>query len=162
MNEVTTVAAAYTISGMATDASHVVSSANSPVPNRFSSAADLASISTGFANSGPGSKVLQAKIHTLANILSVCINSDSGTSAGCKALFENARSYASSGIVPEDTATAAINIARNPHANIAALYGLQPKLSAPFQPALESAPSDFDLSVHSEQAKASAPESFHR
>ena len=51
-------------------------------------------------------------------------------------------------------ATAAINITRNPHANIAALYDLQPKLSAPFQPALESAPSDFDISVASE-AKAS-------
>jgi len=116
----------------------------------------------GFANSGPGSKVPQAKIQMLANILSVCINSDSPTSAGCKTLFANARSFGSSGIVPEDTATAAINIARNPHANIAVLYGLQPKLSAPFQPALESAPPDFDLAVASEGATtAVASASFH-
>ncbi len=163
VNEVTTVAAAYGMAGRAADATHIVSSASPATSNGFVSAADLASITTGFANAQPGSKVPPAKIHTLANILSACINSDSPTSAGCKTLFANARSNGSSGIVPEDTATAAINIARNPHANIAALYSLQPKLSAPFQPALESAPSDFDLAVVSEEARSSiASASFHR
>jgi hypothetical protein len=159
VNEVTTVAAAYAMAGMATDATHVVGPALPSAWNGLVSAADLASITTGFANttlpSMPDSKVPQTKIHTLANILAACINSDSPKSAGCTTLFANARSLGSSGLVPEDTATAAINIARNPHANIAALYGLQPKLSAPFQPALESPPADFDLSVSSEQAKAS-------
>jgi hypothetical protein len=166
VNEVTTVAAAYAMAGMATDATHVVGSATPAASNAFASAADLASITTGFANSTlpskPGGKVPQSKIHTLANILSACINSDSATSAGCTTLFANARSKGSFGVLPEDTATAAINIARNPHANIAALYGLQPKLTAPFQPALESAPSNFDLLVASEEAKAAfASASFH-
>ena len=163
VNEVTTVAAAYAMAGMARDATHVVGSASPTASNSLVSAADFASIATGFANSGPDSKVPPAKIHTLANILAACINSDSPTSAGCMTLFANARSHGSSGIVPEDTATAAINIAQNTHANIAALYALQPKLSAPFQPALESAPSDFELSAASEQAKTSiASTSLHR
>ena len=154
------------MAGMATDATHVVGSARPAVANGFAAAADLASITTGFANStlpsSPGSKVPQSKIHTLANILSACINSNSPTSAGCKTLFASTRSNGSSGALPEDTATAAINIARHPHTNVAVLYSLQPKLSAPFEPALESAPSDFDLAVVSEEAKASvASASFH-
>jgi len=162
VNEVTTVAAAYAMSGMAADATHVISPEGPASLNEFADAADFASITTGFANPGPGSKVSEAKIHTLANILSACINSDSPISGDCTTLFANARSKGSSGIVPEDTATAAINIAQNTHANIAALYGLQPKLSAPFQPALESAPPDFDLSVVSGRAKTSvASASFH-
>jgi hypothetical protein len=162
VNEVTTVAAAYAMAGMATDATHVVESASPVASNGFVSAANFASITTGFANTGPGSKVPQAKIHTVANILSACINSDSPTSAGCMTLFANARSNGSSGIVPEDTATAAINIAQNTHANVAALYSLQPKLSAPFQPALESAPPNFELSVATGPAEGSiASASFH-
>lgn len=159
VNEVTTVAAAYAMAGMAVDATHIIRPARPSASNGFTSAADLASISTGFANTSlpsiPGSKVPQTKIHTLANILSACINSDSPTSSGCTTLFANARSNGSSGTMPEDTATAAINIARNPRSNIAALYALQPRLSAPFQPALESAPSDFALSVITTEAKNS-------
>lgn len=160
VNEVTTVAAAYAMAGMAADATHVVSSARPSASDGFMNAADLASITTGFANttlpSRPDSKLPRTKIHTLANILSACINSDSPRSPGCTTLFANARSNGSSGAIPEDTASAAINIARNPRVNTAALYGLQPKLSAPFQPALESVPSDFALSVASEEAKNSA------
>jgi hypothetical protein len=159
VNEVTTVAAAYAMSGMAKDATHVVVPARPGASNPFAAATDLASISTGFANdtlpSSSGRKVPRATIHTIANILSACINSDSPTSGGCAALFSNTRSDGSSGTLPEDTATAAINMARNPHANIAALFRLQPKLSAPFRPALESAPPDFDLAVASEDGKTS-------
>ncbi|MGP8092012.1 MAG: hypothetical protein ACLP72_01690 [Candidatus Sulfotelmatobacter sp.] len=150
VNEVTTVAAAYAMAGIATDATHVIASVK-PVPSTgIANAADLASITTGFANSNlpskPEAKVPQTKIHTLANILSACINSSSSSSISCTTLFSNARGNGASGSTPEETATAAINIARNPHANIAVLYGLQPRLSAPFLPALESAPEDFDLS----------------
>jgi len=159
VNEVTTVAAAFAMAGRATDATHVVGSQRSGTSSGFARAGELASISTGFANSNmpsrPGSKVPQSKIHTIANILSACINSDSPASGGCTTLFANARSKGSSGAAPEDTATAAINIARNPRANIAALYGLQPKLSAPFQPALESQPSDFDLALAPEEENTS-------
>ena len=152
VNEVTTVAAAYAMAGAATDATHVIASAKSGGVTGIANAADLASTVTGFANSTLASNnVPRTKIHTLANILSACINSNSSTSASCTTLFSNARSDGDSGAIPEETATAAINIARNPHANIAALYGLQPRLAAPFMPALESTPSDFDISFAAEE-----------
>ena len=68
-------------------------------------------------------------------------------------LFANSRSQGGTGTVPEDTASAAINIARNPRANVAALFNLQPKVLAPFAPALQSAPSDFTLSITSHDAE---------
>ena len=72
---------------------------------------------------------------SLANVLSACINS-TGTSTACSTLFSNAKD--ASGNLPSDTATAALNIAHNPGANITALYNLsvpappsQPSTSAP-------------------------------
>jgi len=164
VNEVTTVAAAYAMVGIAKEATHAVSPLGASIG--MANAADLANIATGVANSAlpsrPEIQVPQTKIHTLANILSACINSSSPTSISCSALFSNARSNGTSGTTPDDTATAAINIARNPHANIAALYSLQPRLSAPFLPALESAPEDFDLSVAADESTNSiAARSLH-
>jgi hypothetical protein len=156
INEVTTVAAAYAMAGVATDPTHVSSLATSDALTGMANAAALASVTTGFANARPGSRVPQAKIHTLANILSACINSSTPTSSSCNTLFTNARSGGSSGTVPADTATAALNIARNPNANISVLYSLQPSVSPPFLPALESAPPDFSLTSVSGNSVASA------
>lgn len=141
VNEVTTVAAAYAKAGLAADPTHV--SAPPETSSRMSRASELASATTGFASNVASGKASQARIHTLANILSACVNSSGPASAGCAALFSNARSQG--GALPEDTATAAINIARHPHANIAALFALQPKANGPFTPALHTAPADFEL-----------------
>jgi hypothetical protein len=149
VNEVSTVAAAYAMAGSAADATHINSPSTTHDAVDKASAADLANIATGFAYSeqpsNPERKVPRDKIHTLANILSACVNSNSPASDGCQILFANARSRGGAGAVPEDTATAAINIARSPHANVGALFSLQPKVSAPFTPALDSAPADFTL-----------------
>jgi hypothetical protein len=150
VNAVTTAAAAYAMVGTATDPTHVSSFETAGASIGMVNATKLASVTTGFANARPDSKIPQAKIHTFANILSACVNSSTPTSASCNTLFTNARSGGSSGTIPADTATAALNIARNPHANVSALYGLQPSLSPPFLPALESAPLDFNLSPPSE------------
>jgi hypothetical protein len=141
VNEVTTVAAAYAMVGSATDPTHVSSSEAPEASTGVGNAAVLASVATGFANN----KVPQAKIHTFANILAACINSSTPTSSSCNTLFTNARSYGATGTIPGDTAAAALNIARNPHANVTALYALQSNLSPPFLPALKSAPPDFTL-----------------
>ena len=85
----------------------------------------------------------QSEIDTLANILAACINSAGPASTACAALFSNAKNGSNT---PTDTAAAAINIAHNPGANIAALYGLQTG-SAAFQPMLSAAPNDFTIAV---------------
>ena len=141
VNEVTTVAAAYAMVGSASDPTHVSSSETPEASTGVAKAALLANVATGFANN----KVPQAKIHTFANILASCINSGTPTSGSCNTLFTNARSYGATGIIPGDTAAAAMNIARNPHTNVSALYALQSNLSPPFLPALKSAPPDFAL-----------------
>jgi PKD repeat protein len=153
VNEVTTVATAYAIAGFATDAIHVSSSgttlASVGVTNAFANFANLANGITGIAlvTTPAGNGVVpQATINTLANILNACTSSSGPASTQCSALFASALSGGSTGTRPTDTATAAINIAHNPGANLAPLYALQPA-APPFSPALSSQPNDFTIGI---------------
>jgi hypothetical protein len=150
MNEVSTVATAYSLAGFATDATHISSSSSSlaatGVANAFDMIANLENLSTGAGlttTPGGAGSVPQSEINTLANILAACINSTGPSSTACATLLGNAKSGSST---PTDTATAAINIAHHPGANVAALYGLQTPTS-PFQPALSPAPNDFSVEI---------------
>jgi hypothetical protein len=160
VNAVSTVAAAYAMAGFATDATHVSSTgALSPVTGSVR-AGDLASITTGFANTtlpaDRNRKVPRSKIHTLANILSACINASGPTSASCTILFANARSGGDAGTMPTDTATAVLNIAHHPQANVSALYALQLNSGAPFAPNLGSPPDDFTIKLDTEGLDSNA------
>ena len=149
-NEVSTVAAAYAFAGFATDATHVSSSgtalAKAGIANAFANAANLAALSSGtaLATTPTGTGVVpQSKINTLANVLANCVNSG----ASCNTLFSAATSDGLPlGVKPTDTATAAINVAHNPAANITALYELQTS-SSPFAPALTAQPNDFTVAL---------------
>ena len=159
INEVSTIAAAYAAAGFATDPTHVSSSSTTlavlGVEHALAAIVNLETIGTGVANATtPGSTltntgtVPQAEINTLANILAACVNS-SGAVTGptnptpCYTLFYNAEN----GTTPAtDTATAALNIAHNPGANIANLFGLQ-TAGSPFQPDLASVPNDFTMAI---------------
>jgi streptogramin lyase len=153
VNEVSTVAAAYSFAGYATDATHVSSSgtagAMTGIANAFLNAPNLAAISTGQAltatPAGNGT-VPQATINTIADILASCINSTGPASSSCVTLFANARASGTTGTVPTDTATAAINIAHNPASGITALYSLG-RTNGPFQPTLTTQPNDFLLGI---------------
>jgi hypothetical protein len=157
VNEVTTVAAAYAFAGFATDATDVSSSgtplALTGIANAFANAGNLANITTGTAlattPAGNGA-VPQSEINTLANVLASCVNTAGGGSptnvTPCYQLLNNAQSNGSSGTVPGDTATAAINIAHNPGANISPLYALSIP-TPPFAPALSRQPNDFTIQL---------------
>ena len=152
VNEVTTIATSYALAGFATDAVHISSSgtalAKQGVANAFANINNLVS-SSGSAlattPSGAGT-VPQALINSLANILAACINSSGSTSSACTTLFSNARSGGSTGNVPTDTATAAINIAHNPVANVSTIFAI-PTPTPPFAPALPSSPVPNDLTI---------------
>ena len=159
INEVTTIAAAYAFAGFATDTTHVSSSgtalAQTGIQNAFVNAANLAGISTGVAlattPAGNGT-VPQSEINTLANILASCVNTTGAITGptsptACYTLFNDAESGGSSGTIPADTATAAINLAHNPGANIAALYALSAS-SPPFANALSAQPNDFTIGLN--------------
>jgi hypothetical protein len=157
MNEVSTVAAAYAFAGFATDAVHVSSSGTAAaklgIANAFINAEILQT--SGVANpypppgvgyyGGPGS-VPQAEINTLGNILAACVNSAGPAEGPCATLFANAKSGGTTGTTPSDTATAAINIAHNPVAAVAALWGLA-SAYAQFNPTLTTQPNDFTISI---------------
>jgi streptogramin lyase len=150
VNEISTIAAAWSIAGFASDATHVSSSASAlaatDIANAFATATNLEKISTGVALSttpaGNGT-VPQTEMNTLANILAVCIESTGAGSAACSTLFSNTMSGTAA---PQDTATAAINIAHHPGANIVKLFGLQTP-SSPFQPSLSATPNDFTIAI---------------
>jgi streptogramin lyase len=151
LNEVTTVAAVYALSGFMADASHV-SSAASPasqrgLANAFAAVHNLVDVSSGAArqqNDIDNGVMPQAQLNTLADILVPCINSAGNTSA-CSTLFSNSKSLDGSQ-TPSDTITATLNIAHNPGANVVALFTLV-GASPPFQPTITSPPNDWSLAL---------------
>ena len=155
VNEVSTIAAIYATAGFITDPTNVGYPGSSTLAETdFSNAVDtienLYTPTTGVALAttlGGNGTVPQAEINTLANILAACINSTGPTSTPCATLFANAMNGSTP---PTDTATAAVNIAHNPGANIANLCGLQTATS-PFQPDLSCAaaslPNDFTIAI---------------
>jgi hypothetical protein len=149
INEVTTVAAAYALSGFMSDATHVgyagTPGAQQGIANAFLTVSNLVDVATGVAriqNVAGNGDVPQAELNTLANMLVTCVNSDGTT--GCAPLFSNAPS--SNGTAPTDTIIAALNIAHQPGANPAALFTAS--LTSPvFQPTLTAAPPDWSLAL---------------
>jgi hypothetical protein len=156
INEVTTAAAVTALQQFMVDSTHIGSatlnvqpgySAVQNIPNAMTTANNLASIVTGGALSAPingNGTSPQMKLNTLGNIIAACINSLSATSASCTSLF--AATKPSGGAAPTDTIGAMLQIARNPGTNVSTLFS-QSTTSAPFQPALSSAPNDFSLAI---------------
>ncbi len=151
INEISTIATAYSIAGFAVDPTHVSSSSSTlatatDLPNAFATVTNLESLGRGVAlpTTPNGNGVVpQATIDTLADILGACVNSAGPSSTPCSMLFSNAMNGSSP---PVETATAAINIAHNPGANTATLYGLLPT-DLPFQPTLLFLPNDFTIAI---------------
>ena len=147
VDEVSTVATAFSLAGFFTDATHLATNgsvgATTGINNAAANIAAISSITGGNAlattPNGKGTVPL-AEINALANILATCINSNG---SACATLFANAKNGT---IQPTETATAAINIAHNPGANATAVYNTQ-SAASPFQPTLAAAPNDFTLRI---------------
>jgi streptogramin lyase len=151
VSEISTVAMAYATAGYATTATSVASSgtalAKVGIANAFSTVTNLVDVSSGLALSttpGGNGTVPLSRINTLGNILASCINSTGPASTQCTTLFANAKNGSTT---PTDTATAMINIAHNPGANIANLYALQPLAAVPYAPYLVTQPNDFTIGI---------------
>jgi len=166
VNELTTIAAAYALSGFATDALHISSSGTAPaligISNAFLNAGNLVENVNGTAlattPAGNGT-VPQQEINLIGNILSSCINSGGPSSSACTTLFTNTLANGTTGAQPTDVAGAAINLAHNPSTNIGALYGI-PVASPPFGPALPYQPVDFTIALKFTGGGVSENDSF--
>jgi hypothetical protein len=149
INEVTTVAAAYALSGfMGTAANGSIYQANvgasgtnnaaigtstqaAGLGHAFLNAASLASYATGTANSQTANitvgattvngSVPLAEINTLGDILQACVNGATGNSS-CVSLFGFTPSI--SGVAPVNTLQSMINLARNPYPSAAAMNAI--------------------------------------
>jgi hypothetical protein len=151
INELTTVAAVWSLAPFMTDSAHIGSSATNPtgITNAFATAAKLVDTATGTSPGAvaPSNATLPVTtMNTLADILASCVNSSGGSSgdgSSCGTLFANS----SIGGVPTDTSVAAVHMAKNPALNASNLYGLMSADSSPFQPTLSTSPNDWTLSV---------------
>jgi hypothetical protein len=163
INEVTTIASVYALSGFMSSPTQVSSSGTTEgilgLTNAFAGTALLANTSNGFANTT--NTVLtatapQAKVNSLANALAACLNSDGSTASGhpCGTLFA---ATTVGGVVPTDTLQAAINIAHNPSQSVAAIFNVQSS-TAPFAPSLAAAPNDWTLGLTYKGGGISAPQ----
>jgi len=146
LNEATTAASAWALSQFLGSGAIIGSTATNAtgLANAFAVANNLVNTSTGFAPGStlPAGAVTEtAKLYTLADAIASCVNSD-GTAA-CTPLF--AAATTSSG-VPANTLDAALNIVKNPAANVAAVFSAAAS-RGPFQPALSAHPKDWTMSV---------------
>jgi streptogramin lyase len=94
-----------------------------------------------------------AKINTLANVLNACIVSSGPSSTACTQLY--AETTTNSG-APSNTLDAAMNLAKQPASNAAAIYGLSSGDNA-YTPQLGAAPTDWTLSINYAGAGMDSP-----
>jgi hypothetical protein len=184
VNEVTTVAAAYALSGFMTTSAVgplYVANVSAPpannaatggttaaagLPHAFLNAANLADYTVGSARyltanitvgaTTVNGSVPAAEINTLADILQSCINGATGNSS-CTSLFSFTPSI--SGTAPVNTLQAMINLARNPYPSAAAMTAASGLFSliapsAAFLPNLTAQPPDWSLAVVYKNATA--------
>jgi streptogramin lyase len=150
VNEATTVAAAYALSQFLSAGGNLGASATNTVglANAVATAQALVDITAG---SSPGPSFAAngsspaPRIDSLANLLNSCTASTASGSA-CNALF-SATTPAGNAISPSNTLDAALDLARNPAANVANLYALSIASSA-FTPVLAAAPADWTLFIN--------------
>jgi sugar lactone lactonase YvrE len=164
ISEESTVAAAYALGGFGngpfnigaphSNLAGIVNAANTAgqLYNFVKGGTAVSNTNAGLNGTTSNGVVPETKLNTLANILASCVDSGSTASSPssiCTTLFSNATNngVANGGTVPTDTATAAFNIAQYPASNVAALYPLQNAGTSPFAPNLNSAPSDFTVTI---------------
>jgi len=177
VNELTTVAAAYALSGFMTTATghpYATASVSAPAANNaatgsataaaglahaFINANNIVNFSSGtaltqtpnisVAGTTVNGSVPAAELNTLGDIMQSCVNGATGNAA-CTSLFSMTPSI--SGVAPTNTLQAFINLARNPYPSATAMSsttGLLSLVSATpaFLPDLTAVPADWSIAV---------------
>ncbi|HEX5283739.1 MAG TPA: hypothetical protein VFW30_06435 [Bryocella sp.] len=155
LNEVTTVAFAYAMSGFATTPYNVSSDAGgeTALANALANANNIVSLGNGVARTvaaGNSNSILPyQRINSLANILATCVNTQPNASTGqpstlCSSLFGLATT--STGTAASDEGSAIFNIVHNQAHNVTSIFNLGGS-TGPFSPTLSTAPADWTMPV---------------
>ncbi|MDE1163342.1 MAG: hypothetical protein PW792_15570 [Acidobacteriaceae bacterium] len=169
IDEVTTVAAAYALSGFlpanGTGMTEAAVTAGTAMPGVTTSSTNAQGLADAFGNSlnivntvsglaysvtpsNTAGVVPQNILHELANILQPCVNSISSSSDACTSLFAATTAPVSGSPVPVNVWQAALNIARYPANNVSTIFGLVSSTPAfSVTPALTAAPTDWTVGV---------------
>lgn len=156
VNEVTTVASAYSLAQFMTTAPNVGAPTTNyqGLSNSFATVGNLVDLTLGQArdhtpayptnfagdsNIVNNSTVPQARINTLANALNACTSN----SSGCSGLFSATKIGSAE---PADTLKAILNIAQNPGKNVSGVYTVASS-SAAYTPSFAGAPNDWTLAL---------------
>jgi hypothetical protein len=182
INEVTTVAFAYALSGFlpaggagitnsfvagGTSGPGVTASAANTqgLKDAFNNAANIVNINTGTpyttaSLSGSNGTVPVATINSLADILQGCVNT-SGVSTQCTSLYADATPPSVTGIAaPTNTLQAIIDIAQYPGNNVGSLYTndmVAASGGAAFLPQVGAAPNDWTIGIAYNNSEISSP-----
>lgn len=148
VNEITTAATAWGLSQFLSAGGNIGATATNAqgFANAIATVANLANLTTG---KSPGTSFPKngvspaAKLNSLANLLNTCTSAASPS--GCTSLFS--ATTPASGTAPANTLDAALNLVRNPGANVAALY-TQSAASSAFSPVLAVVPSDWTMAIN--------------
>jgi streptogramin lyase len=148
INEATTVATAYAMAQFMSAGGKIGAAAtnSSGIELAAATAANLVDMQTGAvpgANFPATGTAPIARIDALANLLNACVVSSGAASSACTQL--DAATANAEG-TPANTLDAAMNLVKQPGANVAALSMLSAASSA-YAPALTAAPSDWTLFV---------------
>ena len=149
VNELTTVAAVYTLQPFMQDYAHIAAPASNVagLTAAFAEAFDLVTIA-GHPGGLPATAATLplATLDTLADIVSACVNSNGSLAAGAPCGRLSAAATPTGGTAPTNSLQAMLLIARNPANNVQTLFNtIAP--SAPYLPTLAKAPADFTLAV---------------
>ena len=155
LNELTTVAAIWSLQPFMTSLDHVgYSGSNAAIIASFDTARQMVNPSTGTtpgAGLAAGIGVPTEHVNTVANVLAACVNSTGGSAGqanACGTLF----GY-TGGSATTNTALAMLHLAAHPSENIAQLMTL-PTANSPFQPSVGTPPARWSISP---QQQAAAP-----
>ena len=145
----TTVAAAYALQGFADTTVNIgTSSTNAQgLTHAFANAANLVTLNGLPLSTTPGGNgtVPTVVINTLGDILASCVNSSGPTSTPCSTILLGAPS-AVGAATPTNVWQEALNIARYPAYQTAALYGAA-SASGPYQSTLGTQPNDLSIGI---------------
>jgi streptogramin lyase len=158
INEVTTVAAAWSLAPFILSAEDIGASATNGkgIANAFLDAQLLASSATGRAATLPANLSIESgKLYALADALDPCATSSGST--GCSTLF--AAVTPSTGIAPQNTLDAALNIVEHPGENVAAVFNAVAS-NPPFPTTLTQPPNDWTMSLTLTGGGLNAPASL--